>query len=203
MQISVLDSPLNDSMIARRLEILETATANQDSFEPQPPLTMWQTRRVSAIEEQWFALPTWNALSGRCERLLPDWREVDRLTAEFMGTLFDAAEHFYAAEWQAAEALHGYPEGVLGLLVGIWSTPHAAYYEEAQHTWMQRDTCRAVSAWELAWLARWRRPSAKWAEAVEIMQRRRAAERDLGRALFQDGWLDYVALTGTAVGAVR
>lgn len=52
--IPAIEACMNDPMVTRRLAILETATANQDSFEPQPPLTMWQTRRVSAIEEQWL-----------------------------------------------------------------------------------------------------------------------------------------------------
>jgi hypothetical protein len=54
MSYVTLDSRVNDPMIARRLAILETATANQDAFEPQPPLTMWQVRRVSALQDAWL-----------------------------------------------------------------------------------------------------------------------------------------------------
>lgn len=193
MQISILDSPLNDSMIARRLEILETATADQGSFEPQPPLTMWQVRRVSAIEDHWFAMPTWDALYAQCKRLIPDWREVDDLTADFLTRFLDAAKYFYAAGWQAAAALQGYPEGIAGL----WSAPHDTRYAEAQRMWSQTDTQRAVSDWEAEWLPRWSRLTGDYAAAADIMMRRRTAERDLGRALFREAWLDYAALAGT------
>ncbi len=188
MQISVLDSPLNDSMIARRLEILETATASNDDFEPQPLLNTWQVRRVGALQDQWFDAPMWEDLNTRCELLMLDWREADRVTSHLMTHLFDAAHFFYAAGWEAAIA-HQEPSATVRL------EPPTPLYVASQWNWTQTETYRTMRQWAAEWPLQWSGTSAEFRAALDIVKRRRAVERDLGRTLFRDAWLDYAALT--------
>lgn len=193
MPYVTLDSCVIDPMIARRLEILETATASNDGFEPQPPLNIWQVRRVDALQDQWFDAPMWEDLNTRCELLVLDWEEADRVTSRLMTYLFDASHFFYAAGWEAAIA-HQEPSATVCL------EPPIPLYVASQQHWTQTEAYRTMRQWVAEWPLQWSGSSAEFRNALEIVKRRAAAEHALAHAVFLDAWLDCVALTALRVG---